>query len=110
MSFLTCVQELLYSNVCLIFSLLDLDLLEMYNKPTYQREFYSVQNNNRKTPALFLGPADNPHVLKYKMVLEQLPMSFKKQTWSDAEKDKLARGIKQQYQETLILDSLNNGR
>jgi len=36
-------------------------------------------------------------------------MSFKKQPWSDVEKDKLARGIKQQYQETLILDSLNNG-
>ncbi|CAL5076929.1 unnamed protein product [Urochloa decumbens] len=69
----------------------------------------SEKNNNRKMPALFLGPAENPHVSKYRMVLEQFPMSFKKQPWSDAEKDKLARGIKQQYQETLILDSLNNG-
>ncbi|PUZ68375.1 hypothetical protein GQ55_2G022200 [Panicum hallii var. hallii] len=69
----------------------------------------SEKNNNRKMPALFLGPAENPHVSKYKMVLEQFPMSFKKQPWSDVEKDKLARGIKQQYQETLILDSLNNG-
>ena len=69
-----------------------------------------MQNNNRKMPALFLGPAENPHVSKYKMALEQFPMSFKKQPWSDVEKDKLARGIKQQYQETLILDSLNNGR
>ncbi|CAL5078244.1 unnamed protein product [Urochloa decumbens] len=69
----------------------------------------SEKNNNRKMPALFLGPAENPHVSKYRMVLEQFPMSFKNQPWSDAEKDKLARGIKQQYQETLILDSLNNG-
>jgi transcription factor MYB, plant len=69
-----------------------------------------VQNKYRKIPALFLGPAENPHVSKYEMVLKQFPMSFKKQPWSDAEKDKLARGIKQQYQETLILDSLNNGR
>ncbi|KAJ1287694.1 hypothetical protein BS78_02G030500 [Paspalum vaginatum] len=67
------------------------------------------KNKYRKMPALFLGPAENPHVSKYKMVLKQFPMSFKKQPWSDAEKDKLARGIKQQYQETLILDSLNNG-
>uniref|UniRef100_K3ZQN9 Uncharacterized protein n=1 Tax=Setaria italica TaxID=4555 RepID=K3ZQN9_SETIT len=74
-------------------------------KPTQLSE----KNNNRKMPALFLGPAENPRVSKYRMVLEQFPMSFKKQPWSDAEKDKLARGIKQQYQETLILDSLNNG-
>lgn len=71
---------------------------------------YLVQNKYRKMPALFLGPAENRHVPKYEMVLKQFPMSFKKQPWSDAEKDKLARGIKQQYQETLILDSLNNGR
>lgn len=69
----------------------------------------STKDKYRKTPALFLGPTENPHVSKYKMVLKQFPMSFKKQSWSDAEKDKLARGIKQQYQETLILDSLNNG-
>ncbi|XP_066398546.1 uncharacterized protein [Miscanthus floridulus] len=68
-----------------------------------------TKNKYRKMPALFLGPAENPHVSKYEMVLKQFPMSFKKQPWSDAEKDKLARGIKQQYQETLILDSLNNG-
>ncbi|KAL6880255.1 hypothetical protein ACP4OV_011820 [Aristida adscensionis] len=61
-----------------------------------------------KMPALFLGPAENPHVSKYKMVLKQFPMSLQKQSWSDAEKEKLARGIKQQYQETLILDSMNN--
>ncbi|KAF8732313.1 hypothetical protein HU200_016297 [Digitaria exilis] len=77
--------------------------------PTYEREICLVQNNNRKMPALSLGPAENRHVSKYKMALEQFPMSFKRQPWSDAEKDKLARGIKQQYQETLILDSLNNG-
>ncbi|ONM51272.1 myb domain protein 4r1 [Zea mays] len=68
-----------------------------------------TKNKYRKIPALFLGPAENPHVSKYEMALKQFPMSFKKQPWSDAEKDKLARGIKQQYQETLILDSLNNG-
>ncbi|XP_062189465.1 uncharacterized protein LOC133892604 isoform X2 [Phragmites australis] len=68
-----------------------------------------AKNKYRKMPALFLGPAENMHVSKYKMVLKQFPMSLQKKPWSDAEKDKLARGIKQQYQETLILDSMNNG-
>uniref|UniRef100_A0A0E0LGZ6 Uncharacterized protein n=1 Tax=Oryza punctata TaxID=4537 RepID=A0A0E0LGZ6_ORYPU len=70
----------------------------------------STKNKDKKTPALFLGPADNPHVSKYKMVLKQFPMSLQKQPWSDVEKEKLAKGIKQQYQEALILDSINNGR
>ncbi len=69
-----------------------------------------MQNKDKKTPALFLGPADNPHVSKYKMVLKQLPMSLQKQPWSDVEKEKLAKGIKQQYQEALILNSINKGR
>ncbi|TVU41062.1 hypothetical protein EJB05_14553, partial [Eragrostis curvula] len=68
-----------------------------------------AKNKPKKMPALFLGPAENLHVSKYKMVLKQFPMSLQKRPWLDAEKDKLARGIKQQYQETLILDSMNNG-
>uniref|UniRef100_A0A0D9WVC2 Myb transcription factor n=1 Tax=Leersia perrieri TaxID=77586 RepID=A0A0D9WVC2_9ORYZ len=69
----------------------------------------SSKNKDKKMPALFLGPADNPHVSKYKMVLKQFPMSLQKQPWSDVEKDKLAKGLKQQYQEALILNSMNNG-
>jgi transcription factor MYB, plant len=69
-----------------------------------------VQNKYKKVPALFLGPVENLHISKYKMVLKQFPMSLQKQPWLDPEKDKLFRGIKQQYQETLILDSMNNGR
>ncbi|KAL6647082.1 hypothetical protein ACP70R_014519 [Stipagrostis hirtigluma subsp. patula] len=74
-------------------------------KPSPQAE----KNKYRKMPALFLGPAENPHVSNYKMVLKQFPLLLQKQPWSDAEKEKLVRGIKQQYQETLILDSMNNG-
>lgn len=74
-------------------------------KPSAQ----SSKNKDKKIPALFLGPAENPHVSKYKMVLRQFPVLLQKQLWSDVEKDKLAKGIKQQYQETLILDSMNNG-
>nr|BAJ99757.1 predicted protein [Hordeum vulgare subsp. vulgare] len=62
-----------------------------------------------KMPALLLGPAENPHVEKYKAVLKQFPVSLQKHPWSDIEKDRLAKGIKQQYQEALIKDSMKNG-
>ncbi|CAM0905289.1 unnamed protein product [Alopecurus aequalis] len=63
--------------------------------------------SRHKMSALFLGPAENLHVSKYKMVLKQFP-TLQKQSWSDMEKDRLAKGIKQQYQETLIKDSMKN--
>ncbi|XP_008793540.2 uncharacterized protein LOC103709816 isoform X1 [Phoenix dactylifera] len=61
----------------------------------------------KKVPALFFGPAENSHVSKYKMVLKTFPFSLRKQKWSNMEKEKLAKGIKQQYQEMLILSSMN---
>ncbi|KAG1368347.1 hypothetical protein COCNU_14G008150 [Cocos nucifera] len=51
--------------------------------------------------------AENSHVSKYKMVLKTFPVSLRKQKWSNMEKEKLAKGIKQQYQEMLILNSMN---
>ena len=71
---------------------------------------YLFLQNKYKISALLLGPAENPHVEKYKAVLKQFPVSLQKHPWSDVEKDRLAKGIKQQYQETLIKDSLKNGR
>ncbi|KAM0848878.1 hypothetical protein ACQ4PT_054083 [Festuca glaucescens] len=66
------------------------------------------EKNRYKMSALLLGPVENLHVSKYKTVLKQFPMSLQKQSWSDMEKDSLAKGIKQQYQETLIKDSMKN--
>uniref|UniRef100_A0ACD5UMZ4 Uncharacterized protein n=1 Tax=Avena sativa TaxID=4498 RepID=A0ACD5UMZ4_AVESA len=70
----------------------------------------SVQSakNRHKMSGLLLGPAENLHVSKYKTVLKQFPMSLQKQLWSDMEKEGLAKGIIQQYQETLIKDSMKN--
>nr|XP_010932454.1 uncharacterized protein LOC105053113 isoform X1 [Elaeis guineensis]XP_029122846.1 uncharacterized protein LOC105053113 isoform X1 [Elaeis guineensis]XP_029122847.1 uncharacterized protein LOC105053113 isoform X1 [Elaeis guineensis] len=61
----------------------------------------------KRVSALCLGPAENSHVSKYKMVLKTFPVSLRKQTWSNMEKEKLPKGIKQQYQEMLILNSMN---
>lgn len=62
----------------------------------------------KKVPALRFGPAENSHVSKYKMVLRSFPVALRKQTWSNMEREKLAKGIKQQYQEMLILNSMNS--
>ncbi|EMS49899.1 Myb-like protein L [Triticum urartu] len=40
---------------------------------------------------------------------KQTAQSAMKHSWSDTEKDRLAKGIKQQYQEMLIKDSMKNG-
>uniref|UniRef100_M8B0J4 Myb-like protein L n=1 Tax=Aegilops tauschii TaxID=37682 RepID=M8B0J4_AEGTA len=74
-----------------------------------QKQSAQSAKNKYKTPALLLGPAENPHVEKYKAVLKQFPVSLQKHPWSDIEKDRLAKGIKQQYQEALIKDSMKNG-
>ncbi|XBI22602.1 hypothetical protein VPH35_063604 [Triticum aestivum] len=68
----------------------------------------SAKNKCKMSP-LLLGPAENPHIEKYKVVLKQFPISLQKHSWSDTEKDRLAKGIKQQYQEMLIKDSMKNG-
>ncbi|XP_047068654.1 uncharacterized protein LOC124676658 isoform X1 [Lolium rigidum] len=73
-----------------------------------RRQSIQPEKNRYKMSALLLGPSENLHVSKYKTVLKQFPMSLQKQSWSDMEKDSLAKGIKQQYQETLIKDSMKN--
>ncbi|XP_042375358.1 uncharacterized protein LOC121969347 isoform X2 [Zingiber officinale] len=61
----------------------------------------------KKVPALCFGPDENSHVSTYRMVLERFPVSLNKRPWSKIEKDNLAKGIKQQYQEMLLLNSMN---
>lgn len=64
----------------------------------------------KKVPALCFGPDENYHVSTYRMVLERFPVSLNKRPWSKNEKDNLAKGIKQQYQEMLLLNSMNMER
>ncbi|XP_072976256.1 uncharacterized protein [Typha angustifolia] len=71
------------------------------------REAHNHKTTCKKLPALCFGPAENSHVSKYKMVLKQFPLSLHKHSWSNKEKEKLAKGIKQQYQEMLLLRSMD---
>ncbi|XLS59078.1 hypothetical protein HN51_008833 [Arachis hypogaea] len=56
----------------------------------------------RKSPMCF-GPPDNRHVANYKMVLERFPRSLDRKKWSNEEKENLMKGIKQQFQESLVI-------
>ncbi|XP_065011851.1 uncharacterized protein LOC103989572 [Musa acuminata AAA Group] len=67
----------------------------------------SSKTTLKKVPASYIGPNENSHVSKYKMVLKRFPISLSKQPWSNIEKENLVKGIKQQYQEMLILNSMN---
>ncbi|MQL78902.1 hypothetical protein Taro_011354, partial [Colocasia esculenta] len=62
--------------------------------------------NIRKT--LQCGPPENSHVSKYKSVLSRFPVSLSKQPWSKAEKENLSKGIKQQYQERVLLNTMES--
>ncbi|RWW58990.1 hypothetical protein BHE74_00034092 [Ensete ventricosum] len=75
--------------------------------PLTNRAFGYLQTTLKKLPALHFGPGENSHILRYRMVLERFPVSLCKQPWSKIEKENLAKGIKQQYQEMLILNSMN---
>ncbi|XP_059664104.1 uncharacterized protein LOC132309860 [Cornus florida] len=58
---------------------------------------------------LCYGPAENSHVSSYRMALTNFPLSFsqKERKWSKKEKENLAKGIKQQFQEALLQKSVD---
>lgn len=80
------------------------------NKFTLADKYVWMQTTLKKVPASYIGPNENSHVSKYKMVLKRFPISLSKQPWSNIEKENLVKGIKQQYQEMLILNSMNMER
>lgn len=56
------------------------------------------------------GPDENSCVANYKMVLERFPLSLPKKKWSDKERENLSKGIKQQFQETVLQISVDRMR
>ncbi|XP_054795384.1 uncharacterized protein LOC129300810 isoform X2 [Prosopis cineraria] len=63
--------------------------------------------NDKKISPMCYGPAENAHVAKYRMVLERSPFSLDRKKWSSVERENLAKGIKQQFQEILLQMSIN---
>ncbi|XP_058091569.1 uncharacterized protein LOC131237684 isoform X2 [Magnolia sinica] len=67
-----------------------------------------IPKANDKVSPMCLGPDENSHVPNYKMVLENCPISLRRQLWSKVEKENLVKGIKQQFQEMLLRKSIEN--
>ncbi|WJX72351.1 hypothetical protein P8452_56238 [Trifolium repens] len=69
------------------------------------------RSHNKKS-AMCYGPDENSHVANYKMVLERFPLSLDRKKWSNKERKNLSKGIKQQFQETVLqisVDRMSSG-
>ncbi|KAE9588245.1 hypothetical protein Lal_00003009 [Lupinus albus] len=65
----------------------------------------SSKSHKKKISAMCYGPAENSHVSNYKMVLERFPLSLDRKKWTNAERENLKKGIKQQFQEMVLQNS-----
>ncbi|XP_068638678.1 uncharacterized protein [Aristolochia californica] len=86
---LDCCKDLVMRLCCLIIAIVQL---------------HGVQE--KKIPVMYTGPDENSQVQNYKAVLAKCPVSFHRRHWSSAEKENLAKGIKQQVQEMLLQKAL----
>lgn len=66
-----------------------------------------MQCNEKNIPASYKGPPENVHVPIYKKALETFYIPFKKQKWSKEEMTNLVKGVKQQFQEMLLQQSVD---
>ncbi|CAN4088780.1 unnamed protein product [Withania somnifera] len=61
----------------------------------------------KKLSAIHSGPPENSHVACYREALAQFAVSLSRKEWSKEESEKLAKGVKQQFQEMLLQRSVN---
>ncbi|XP_024015327.1 myb-like protein L isoform X2 [Eutrema salsugineum] len=66
----------------------------------------SSEGNDKKTSPLTLGPLENPCVANYRMAIEKYPVSVDRRNWTTEENEYLAKGLKQQFQETLLNEAI----
>ncbi|XP_047315933.1 uncharacterized protein LOC124919671 isoform X2 [Impatiens glandulifera] len=65
------------------------------------------QVGEKKALPLICGPIENAQVCRYRKVLEALPASLSREKWSEEERQNLAKGVKQQFQELLLKKSVD---
>ncbi|KAL8188608.1 hypothetical protein R6Q57_029896 [Mikania cordata] len=64
---------------------------------------------DKSTHAIYQGPPENSHVVHYKNEVSKYPFSLNREPWSKEEKEKLLKGIRQQFQEMLTCSLLSGG-
>ncbi|CAL9226100.1 unnamed protein product [Arabidopsis halleri] len=79
--------------------------VELISTPKSRPASDSSGGNDKKTSYLTMGPPENACVANYRMALEKYPVSVDRANWTTKEKENLAKGLKQQVQDTLIREA-----
>ncbi|KAF5730324.1 hypothetical protein HS088_TW20G00697 [Tripterygium wilfordii] len=58
--------------------------------------------NYKKVSATHFGPVENSHVASYRVALTNFPISLHRNKWTEAEKENLVKGIRQQFQKLVL--------
>ncbi|KAK4362027.1 hypothetical protein RND71_017268 [Anisodus tanguticus] len=61
----------------------------------------------KKLSAIHYGPPENSHVASFKEALTHFAVSLSRKEWSKEDRENLAKGVKQQFQEMLLQRSVN---
>ncbi|MCL7046409.1 hypothetical protein MKW94_002471 [Papaver nudicaule] len=70
------------------------------------RNSQTTKVSYKKAGAISFGPVENSHVAKYKMVTKRFPLCLSRPRWSHTENENLFKGLKQQFQEMLLQESI----
>ncbi|XP_038726022.1 uncharacterized protein LOC120017044 isoform X2 [Tripterygium wilfordii] len=58
--------------------------------------------NAKKASATHFGPVENYHVANYRVALTNFPIVLHRNKWTEAEKENLVKGIRQQFQKLVL--------
>ncbi|XP_065852280.1 uncharacterized protein [Euphorbia lathyris] len=61
-----------------------------------------TEANGKKVSAMCYGPVENSHVANYREALRNFPFLLKEKKWTEAEKENLKKGVRQQFQEMVL--------
>ncbi|XP_059303412.1 uncharacterized protein LOC132055548 isoform X1 [Lycium ferocissimum] len=61
----------------------------------------------KKLSGIHYGPAENSHVASFREALTHFAVSLSRKEWSKEDRENLAKGVKQQFQEMLLQRSVN---
>lgn len=66
-----------------------------------------LQLQGKKLSAMHYGPPENSHVASVREALTHFAVSLSRKEWSKEERENLAKGVKQQFQEMLLQRSVD---
>lgn len=83
---------------------------EVQRPAFHKRCILLIQVNDKKVSAMHTGPLENSHVANYRMALTNFPLHLSRKKWTEAERENLRKGIRQQFQEMVLQFSVDEFR